>query len=133
MQIFPRAVIGKNTPVRIRGLASAGFIHKGLVAFTHEKPVKQSRTLWSFPTMASTCLSSVEKFLPISLIREMRRYRVKAVKPDKIILIIVSSVSIVNMPANLENRTGKGQFSFHKERQCQRMLKLLHSCTHLTR
>ena len=31
------------------------------------------------------------------------------------------------------HRTGKGQFSFHpKERQCQRMLKLLHSCTHLT-
>ena len=31
-------------------------------------------------------------------------------------------------------RTGKGQF-FHsnpKERQCQRMLKLLHNCTHLT-
>jgi len=77
MQIFPRAVIGKNTPVRIRSLESAGFVHKGLVAFSHEKPVKQSRTLWSFPTMASTCLSSVEKFLPISLIREMRRYRVK--------------------------------------------------------
>ena len=31
-------------------------------------------------------------------------------------------------------RTGKGQFSFQpKERQCQRMLKLLHNCTHLTR
>ena len=30
-------------------------------------------------------------------------------------------------------RTGKGQFSFNpKERQCQRMLKLLHNCTHLT-
>ena len=31
------------------------------------------------------------------------------------------------------HRTGKGQFSFQsKERQCQRMLKLLHNCTHLT-
>ena len=30
-------------------------------------------------------------------------------------------------------RTGKGQFSFNpKERQCQRMLKLPHNCTHLT-
>ena len=29
--------------------------------------------------------------------------------------------------------TGKGQFSFYsKERQCQRMFKLLHNCTHLT-
>ena len=44
----------------------------------------------------------------------------------------------VNMPANVENSavaTGLKKVSFHsnpKERQCQRMLKLLHSCTHLT-
>ena len=43
-----------------------------------------------------------------------------------------------NMPANLENSavvTGLEKVSFHsnlKERQCQRMLKLLHNCTHLT-
>ena len=30
------------------------------------------------------------------------------------------------------HRTGKGQFSNPKERQCQRMLKQLHNCTHLT-
>ena len=45
----------------------------------------------------------------------------------------------LNMPANLENSTvatGLEKVSFHfypKERQCQRMLKLLHNCTHLTR
>ena len=45
----------------------------------------------------------------------------------------------LNMPENLENSavaTGLEKVSFHsspKERQCQRMLKLLHSCTHLTR
>ena len=44
-----------------------------------------------------------------------------------------------NMPANLENlavATGLEKVSFHsnpKERQCQRMLKLPHNCTHLTR
>ena len=44
-----------------------------------------------------------------------------------------------NMPANLENSavpTGLEKVSFHsnpKERQCQRMLKLLHNCSHLTR
>ena len=43
-----------------------------------------------------------------------------------------------NMPENLENSavaTGLEKVSFHsnpKERQCQRMLKLLHNCTHLT-
>ena len=45
----------------------------------------------------------------------------------------------LNMLANLENSavdTGLEKDSFHsnpKERQCQRMLELLHNCTHLTR
>ena len=44
----------------------------------------------------------------------------------------------LNMPANLENSvvaTGLEKVSFHsnpKERQCQRMLKLTHNCSHLT-
>ena len=44
----------------------------------------------------------------------------------------------LNMPANLENSavaTGLEKVSFHsnpKERQCQRMFKLPHNCTHLT-
>ena len=44
----------------------------------------------------------------------------------------------LNKPANLENSavaTGLEKVSFHSnpyERQCQRMLKLLHSCTLLT-
>ena len=47
-------------------------------------------------------------------------------------------VALLNMPANLENSavaTGLENVSFHsnpKERQCQRMLKLPHNCTHLT-
>ena len=42
------------------------------------------------------------------------------------------------MPANLEKSavaTGLEKVNFHsnpKEKQCQRMLKLLHNCTHLT-
>ena len=48
-------------------------------------------------------------------------------------------VAALNMPASLENSavaTGLEKVSFHsnpKERQCQRMLKLMYSCTHLTR
>ena len=44
----------------------------------------------------------------------------------------------LNMPANLENSavaTGLEKVSFHsnpKDRQYQRMFKLLHNCTHLT-
>ena len=45
----------------------------------------------------------------------------------------------LNMPVKLENSAvaaGLEKVSFHfnpKERQCQRMFKLLHYCTHLTR
>ena len=45
---------------------------------------------------------------------------------------------VLNMSANLENSamtTGLEKVRFHsnpKERQCQRMLKLAHNCTHLT-
>ena len=48
-------------------------------------------------------------------------------------------VKVLNMPANLENSAvtiGIERASFHsnpKERQCQRMFKLPHNCTHLTR
>ena len=47
-------------------------------------------------------------------------------------------LAALTMPANLENSavaTGLEKVSFHsnpKERQCQRMLKLLHNCCHLT-
>ena len=51
---------------------------------------------------------------------------------------ILKDDAALNMPANLENSavaTGLEKVSFHsnpKEWQRQRMLKLLHSCTHLT-
>ena len=52
---------------------------------------------------------------------------------------ILKDDAALNMPANLENSvvvTGLEKISFHsnpKERQCQRVLKQLHNCTHLTR
>ena len=51
----------------------------------------------------------------------------------------VKESAAFNMPANFENSavaTGLEKVSSHskpKERQCQRMLKLPHNCTHLTR
>ena len=50
----------------------------------------------------------------------------------------VKLLDLINVSANLENSavaTGLEKVSFHsnsKERQCQRMFKLLHNCTHLT-
>ena len=54
-------------------------------------------------------------------------------------LFQICESAALNMPAHLENSaeaTGLEKVSFHsnpKERQCQRMLKLTHNCTHLTR
>ena len=51
---------------------------------------------------------------------------------------ILKDDAVKYMPANLDNSavaTGLEKVSFHsnpKERQCQRMLKRPHSCTHLT-
>ena len=50
---------------------------------------------------------------------------------------ILKDDAALNMPANLENSavaTGLEKVSFHSnpKRQCQRMLKLPHNCTHLT-
>ena len=51
---------------------------------------------------------------------------------------VLKDDAALNMPANLENSavaTGLEKVSFHsnsKERQCKRMIKLLHNCTHLT-
>ena len=59
--------------------------------------------------------------------------------PIELFQIVKDDVVKVLHSANLENSavaTGLEKVSFHsnpKERQCQRMLKLLHNCTHLTR
>ena len=56
-----------------------------------------------------------------------------------IVAVLLWFLSCFNTSPNLENSavaTGLEKVSFHsnpKERQCQRMLKLPHNCTHLTR
>ena len=58
--------------------------------------------------------------------------------PGELFQILKDDGAALNMPANLENSAvarGLEKVSFHsnpKERQCQRMFKLLHNCTHLT-
>ena len=48
---------------------------------------------------------------------------------------VLHSISQQNGKLSSGHRTGKGQFSFQslRERQGQRMFKLPHNCTHLTR
>ena len=55
--------------------------------------------------------------------------------PVELFQILIDDAAL-NLPANLENSVvAIENVSFHsnpKERQCQRMLKLPHNCTHLT-
>jgi len=62
--------------------------------------------------------------------------------PDELFQILKDDTvksAALNIPANLESSAvaiGLEKISFHfnsKERQCQRMFKLPHNCTHLTR
>ena len=56
--------------------------------------------------------------------------------PVELFQILKDDTVALNMPANLENSavaTGLENVSFHpnsKEKQCQRMLKLLYNCAH---
>ena len=58
--------------------------------------------------------------------------------PAELFQILKDDSATLNMPANLEDSavaTGLENVSYHsnpKERQFQRMFKLLHICTHLT-
>ena len=58
--------------------------------------------------------------------------------PVELFQILKDDAVKLNIPTNLENSavaTGLEKISFHsnpEERQCQRMCKLLHNCTHLT-
>ena len=95
--------------------------HDGVI--THLKPdIPECKIKWTLGSIA-TNKDSGSDGIPVELFQIL--------KDDE--------SAALNMPANLENSavaTGLEKVSFHsnpKERQCQRMLKLLHNCTHLTR
>ena len=96
--------------------------HNG--AITHLEPdILESEVKWAVGSITTNKASGGDG-IPVELFQIL--------KDDAV------SVAL-NMPANLENSavvTGLKKVSFHsnpKERQCQRILKLLHNCTHLTR
>ena len=91
---------------------------------THLKPNNlESEVKWALGSITTNKASGVNG-IPVELFQILKDDAVKS--------------TTLNMSANLENSavaTGLEKVSFHanpKERQCQRMLKLLHNCTHLT-
>ena len=97
--------------------------HDGVV--THLEPdILECEVKWALESIATNKASGGDG-IPVELFQILKDDAVKS--------------AALNMPANLENSavaTGLENVSFHsnsKERQCQRMLKLPHNCTHLTR
>ena len=96
--------------------------HSGVI--THLEPdILESEVKWALESITTSKASGGDG-IPVELFRILKDDAVKVLHS--------------NMPANLENSavaTGLEKVSFHsnpKDRQCQRMLKLLHNCTHLT-
>ena len=95
--------------------------HDGVIT-PLEPDILDSKVKWALGNMAMNKSSGGDAIL-VELFQILKNDAVKVLS---------------NMPANLENSavaTGLEKVSFHsspKERQCQRMLKLPHNCTHLT-
>ena len=97
--------------------------HEGVI--THLEPdILECEVKWALGSITMNKTSG-DDGIPVELFQTIR---------DDAMKVLHS----INMPANLVNSavaTGLEKVSFHsnpKERQCQRMLKLLHNCTHLT-
>ena len=94
--------------------------HDGVI--THLEPdILEFEVKWALGSITMNKASGGEE-IPVELFQILKDDAVKAL--------------LLNMPANLGNSavaTGLEKVSFHsnpKERQCQRMLKLLHNCIH---
>ena len=96
--------------------------HNGVI--THLEPdILECEIKWALESITMNKASGSDR-TPVELFQILKDDSVKVLG--------------LNMSANLENSavaTGLEKVSFHsnpKERQCQRMLKLPHNCTHLT-
>ena len=96
--------------------------HNGLITDL-EPDILECEVKWALGSITTNKASGGDG-IPIELFQILKDDAVKS--------------AALNMPANLENSavaTELEKVSFHsnpKERQCQRMLKLPHNCTHLT-
>ena len=98
--------------------------HDGVISHTHLEPdILKCEAKWALRSITMNKASGAGG-IPVELFQIL--------KDDAV------GSAALNMPANRENSavaTGLEKVSFYsnpKERQCQRILKLPHNCTHLT-
>ena len=96
--------------------------HDGVITYL-EPDTLESEVRWALGSITTKKASGGDA-IPVELFQILKHHAVKCCTQYASKFGKLSS----------GHRTGKGQFSFQpKERQCQRMLKLPHNCTHLTR
>ena len=97
--------------------------HDGMIAHL-EPDILECEVKWALESITMNKASGGDG-IPVELFQILKDDAVKV-------------LYVLNMPAHLENSavaTGLEKVSIHsnpKERQCQRMLKVPHNCTHLT-
>ena len=98
--------------------------HEGVV--THLEPdILECEVKWALESITMNKAGGGDG-IPVEIFQILR---------DDSVKVLNSNLSFPNLE-NSAVATGLEKVSFHsnpKERQCQRMLKLLHNCTHLTR
>ena len=96
--------------------------HNGMITYL-EPDILECEVKWALGSITTNKASGGDG-IPVELFQILKEDAVKS--------------AAFNMPANLENSavaTGLEKVTFHsnsKDRQCQRMFKLPHNCTHLT-
>ena len=96
--------------------------HDGVITYI-DPDILECRVKWALGSITTNKASGSDG-IPVELFQILKDERCES--------------AALNMPANLENSavaTGLEKVNFHsnpKERQWQRMLKLRHSCNHLT-
>ena len=95
--------------------------HDGMIIHL-EPDILECEVKWALGSI-TTSKASGDDGIPVKLF--------PILKDDAVKVLIQYSSKFGKLSSG--HRTGKGQFSFQsQERQCQRMLKLPHNCTHLT-
>ena len=104
--------------------------HDGMITYLPGPDILECKVKWALGSITMNKASGGDG-IPVEL--------VQILKDDAFTAAQCFHSAALNMPAHLENSavaTALEKVSFHsnpKERQCQRMLKLPHNCTHLTR
>ena len=97
--------------------------HDGVITHTQLEPdILECKVKWALESITTNKVSGGDG-IPVELFQILK---------DDAVKVLHSIYASKFGKLSSGHRTGKGQFSFRSQRQCQTMLRLPHNCTHLT-